>query len=103
MLKDIIGYSGAFCLILILFPHLHKTYKTKQVNDIAYGFIWLQIITCFLFLTYGILLDEVPMIISNVMIFLQSLLLAYFKFKYSNPFFLNNLNNLNQISQTTEI
>ena len=83
MIKDIIGYIAATSLILILFPQLHKTYKTKKVDDIAYGFILLQILTCILFLTYGILLNEIPMIIANIMIFLQSLILIYFKISYT--------------------
>ena len=100
MIKDIIGYTAAVSLILILFPQLHKTYKTKKVDDIAYGFIFLQILTCFLFLTYGILLKEIPMILSNVMIFLQSLLLIYFKIIYKNNN--NNNNNVNNLINQTE-
>ncbi len=83
MEKDIIGYLAASSLIIILCPQLYKTYQTKKVDDIAYGFIFLQILTSILFLTYGILLKEIPMILANIMIFIQSGILIMFKIMYT--------------------
>ena len=105
MLKDIIGYSAAFCLVLILFPQIQKAYKTKKLDDIAYGFLFLQFITCCLFLTYGILINELPMIIANSLIFIQSAILFYMKIIYSkdknidtneneNEYYYNKVNNI---------
>ena len=81
--KDIFGYSAAGCLIITLFPQLIHTYKTKKSSDISYGFLILQVTTCILFLIYGILLREIPLIISNTLVLTQSFVLFFFKIIYS--------------------
>lgn len=82
-IKDILGFSAAFCLIITLIPQLYYTWKTKKANDISYGFLCLQITTCILFLSYGILLNELPIIIANCLVLSQSFLLFFFKIKFS--------------------
>ena len=81
--KDIIGYIGAGCLIITLFPQLIYTYRTKKSQDISYGFLILQVTTCILFLIYGILLNEAPLIIANSLVLSQSFILFIFKILYS--------------------
>ena len=85
MIKDIIGFTAAFFLVIILFPQIYKTYKSKKVDDLAYGFLFLQTFTSVLFLIYGILLNEIPMIASNIMIFIQSMIMVGFKIIYTKP------------------
>lgn len=81
--KDILGYSAAFCLVITLLPQLYFTWKTKKAEDISYGFLGLQIITCLLFLTYGILLEEIPLIAANSLVITQSISLLIMKIVYS--------------------
>jgi MtN3 and saliva related transmembrane protein len=77
------GYLGATCLTISLIPQLAHTIKTKRVADISYGFISLQILTCILFLIYGIMLLENPLIIANGAVFVQLLLFLGLKVKYN--------------------
>jgi len=81
---NIFGYMGSILLPITLLPQLYLTYKTKKVNDISYLFICLQIITCICFLTYGILLEEIPLIIANSVVLVQLLILLSFKKVFSN-------------------
>ncbi len=84
--KDIIetfGYCGATCLTISLIPQLFHTIKTKRVGDISYGFIGLQIVTCILFLIYGILLRENPLIIANGLVLFQLIIFLVLKIKYN--------------------
>ena len=83
MIKDIIGYSAAVCLVITLLPQVHLTWKSKRADDISYGFLCLQLLTCFLFLSYGILLEELPLIIANGLVIFQSLMLFTFKYTFS--------------------
>ena len=83
MIKDILGYSAAVCLIITLLPQVHLTWKTKRADDISYGFLCLQMITCLLFTTYGILLEEIPLIIANSLVITQSISLFIMKIVYS--------------------
>ena len=71
MSTEIVGYLGAGCLTITLLPQLYHTIKTKKVDDISFGFIALQIITCILFLIYGIMLKENPLIIANSLVGIQ--------------------------------
>ena len=80
---ELIGYIGAGCLTITLIPQLHHTIKTKRVNDISYGFITLQIITCIFFLTYGILLKEKPLILANGIVLFQLIIFLCLKIKYN--------------------
>ena len=79
---DVFGYLGAFFLTISLLPQLYKTYQEKKMEDISKGFLGIQVLTCICFLTYGILLEELPLIIANVIVFSQTLILIYFKIIY---------------------
>ena len=80
---EIVGYVGAFFLTITLIPQIIHTIKTKKVDDISYLFITLQITTCILFLIYGILIAENPLIVSNGVVLTQLLIFLSLKIKYS--------------------
>jgi MtN3 and saliva related transmembrane protein len=82
-IAEVIGYCGAACLTFTLIPQIIHTIKTKRVSDISYGFICLQILTCVLFLIYGIMIIEKPIIIANGVVFLQLLLFLGLKIKFN--------------------
>ena len=83
MIVEVFGYLGAACLTLTLLPQLYHTIKTKKVQDISYGFIALQILTCILFLIYGIMLKENPIIIANGVVCIQLFIFLGLKIKYN--------------------
>ena len=76
---EIFGYLGATCLTITLLPQIYHTIKTKKVDDISFGFIALQIITCILFLIYGIRLKEKPLIIANSLVGIQIIIFLCLK------------------------
>ena len=51
---ELFGYLGAATLIVTLIPQLYLTMKTKKVDDLSFGFVCLQELTCIFFLIYGI-------------------------------------------------
>ena len=81
-LSQFFGYIGASTLIITLIPQLFLTFKTKKVDNLSIGFLFLQNLTCVLFLIYGILLKEIPLIIANSIVGIQSLILLGLKVKY---------------------
>jgi len=80
---NIFGYSAAVSLIVTMLPQLYFTWRTKKMDDISYIFLGMQLLTCFLFLIYGILLNEIPLILANSLVASQSLTLCIFKYSYS--------------------
>ena len=87
MLIQIIGYVAAVSLTMTLLPQLIQTYKTKEVNDISIAFIVMNLCTSLLFLVYGILLKQIPIILANCILILQNIILLSFKIIYTkiNP------------------
>ena len=53
------------------------------MDDFSYGFFLIQVLTCSSFLIYGILLNEIPLIVANIIVLSQTFLLIYFKIRYS--------------------
>ena len=82
---QIFGYSGAICLTVTLLPQIYLTFKTKKVENLSFVFLCLQELTCILFLIYGILLFEIPLIIANSIVGTQGLVLIFLKKKYEIP------------------
>ena len=91
-----IGYIGAVLLDITLLPQLYKTFKSKQTRDISIYFMFLQIVTCIFFLIYGILLNEIPIMMANSILMLELLVLLYAKIRYS--YFITE----NSITEPTE-
>ena len=85
MIIQIIGYLAAFSLTITitLMPQLVKTYKEKKVEDISTGFICLNLTTSVLFLVYGVLLEQIPIVLANCILITQNLILLYYKISSS--------------------
>lgn len=83
LITQIVGYCAAVSLMSTLLPQLYHTFKTKKVEDISYFFILLNLLTSSLFLIYGILLYELPIIIANVFLIIQNSTLFTFKKLYN--------------------
>ena len=81
---SIFGYTGSVLLVTSLIPQVYHTYKTKFTDDLSFLFIVMQILTGVCFLAYGILLEELPLIIANVGVQIQIILLLIAKIMYTN-------------------
>uniref|UniRef100_A0A6C0IV85 PQ loop repeat protein n=1 Tax=viral metagenome TaxID=1070528 RepID=A0A6C0IV85_9ZZZZ len=81
--SEIVGYIAAFFLVITLLPQVYFTYKLKNADSISLYFLFLQIVTCILFLSYGILLKESPLIVANSLVLTQSFTLLGLKLLYS--------------------
>ena len=81
--KTIIGYTGGTLLNITFIPQIYKTFKTKRTDDISIYFMSLQMVTSIFCLTYAILLDENPLIISNSILFCELLALFIGKILFS--------------------
>ena len=82
--RNIIGYIGGSLLIITLFPQIHQTYTTKKIRDISLLFMFLEIITCLFFLTYGIIIKENPLIMANSVVLIELFLLLYAKLYFTD-------------------
>ena len=80
---EIVGYTGSFFLVTTTIPQIVHTFKSKKADDISYLFLSLQLLTCLLFLAYGIMLKQNPLIIANGLVGTQVVAMIGLKKKFS--------------------
>ncbi len=78
----IVGLAAAAITTISLFPQLMKVWKTKSTKDISMETFSLFCGGVFLWFIYGVLLNDLPMIIANSLGFVQGLIILFFKIKY---------------------
>jgi MtN3 and saliva related transmembrane protein len=77
-----IGLAAAAITVVSLFPQLVKIWKTKSTKDISLGMFLLFCGGVFLWFVYGILMQDLPIIVANFLGFIQTLIILIFKVKY---------------------
>ena len=79
---EYIGYIGAFFISINLIPQIFHIYKNKNAESISVISIALGLISSVIMFTYGILINKIPIIISNGMIFLFYFIILFLKYLY---------------------
>ena len=83
MIITTIGFAAGTITTIGFFPQIIKALKTKNTTDIS---LWMPIVLCtgiFLWLVYGLLINDWPLIIANAIAFAANLFLVLLKLKYS--------------------
>jgi len=81
---DIIGYVGAFFLSLMFIPQIIHIYRSKQALSISYQSQIMSLISSTIMLVYGILLNSLPIMISNSFIILSVMIIICLKYKFES-------------------
>lgn len=77
ILVDVIGYLAGTCAVIITLPQIYKVLKTNKAKDIAIWTIILLMLTSFLYVVYGILINSMPLIVTDTIAFiLEAILLG---------------------------
>jgi len=82
MIIDIIWYIAAILTTIAFLPQVYKIWKTKSTKDISLVMFILFSIWILLWLIYWLLLSSYPIIIANIITFILSVIILYFKLKY---------------------
>jgi MtN3 and saliva related transmembrane protein len=78
----IFGLVAAALTTISLFPQLLKVWKTKSTRDISTGMFSLFCSGVFLWFVYGVIINDLPIIVANSLAFIQALIILVFKMKY---------------------
>ncbi len=78
---NIIGLAAAAMGGIALFPQVLKVLRTKSTKDISRELIAILAGSLFLWLVYGILLSNLPIIIANFFGLIQAFIILFFKIK----------------------
>lgn len=81
-LKNAVGFSATVISTVSLLPQVVRTWKTKSTKDLSLSMTLLGAFGTSLWLTYGILLGALPVIVANALVMMCFLTLSFFKLKY---------------------
>jgi len=77
----ILGLAAACCTTLAYLPQVIKAWRTRSTQDISLGMFSLMVCGLLLWLAYGLLLHDVPLIASNLVTFIFAATILYFKLR----------------------
>jgi len=81
-LVDLIGYAAGICVVGSLIPQLIKSWKTKSTNDLSLARYIIYIVGVVLWMVYGFIITNGPMIVMNIAALLMALSILYLKLRY---------------------
>lgn len=82
MFVDIIGYIAGILIIISLIPQIVKSWKTKSTRDLSLTRYLIYVAGVVMWLIYGIVIENNPMIVMNTINLTLALSVVYLKLKY---------------------
>jgi MtN3 and saliva related transmembrane protein len=81
---QLLGLSaGAFTTIAFL-PQVIKTWKSRSAKDLSLGMFSLFCLGVAMWLAYGILVNDIPVIAANLLTLILAGILLFFKLRFKN-------------------
>lgn len=82
-MTEYIGFAAAACTTLAFLPQVVKTYRSRSAKDLSLGTFSILASGLFLWLIYGWLMDDMPIMLANffTLIMAASLIIMKFQFK----------------------
>ena len=78
----LLGLVAAACTTTALFPQAIKSWKTKKTLDLSMPMCVLLTLGVALWLVYGLLINNIPLIVANAVSLLATSSTFYLKIKY---------------------
>lgn len=78
----IIGLIAGILTTASLLPQLIRTIKTKSAKDLSLGMFLFFVLGIICWLTYGIMVQEWPIIAANIITLIMAVILLVCKIKY---------------------
>lgn len=82
MSVDTIGYIAGILIIISLIPQIIKSWKTKSTTDLSLTRYLIYVVGVVMWLIYGIVIKNNPMIVMNTINLTLALSVVYLKLKY---------------------
>lgn len=78
----VLGSLAGALTTVAFFPQLLKVWRTRSTGDISLGMFSIFCVGVLVWFIYGILIDDAPVIIANLLVFVQALIIVAFKVRY---------------------
>lgn len=77
-----VGLLAAFCSTTAFLPQVVKTWRTRSTKDISLVMFTVLIVGILLWLTYGIIIRDIPLIVANAVTLVFAGTILFFKLKH---------------------
>ncbi len=84
-LISIVGLLAAFLSTISMFPQIARVWRTKSASDVSGGMFLIMVVSVSIWLTYGLLSSDLPIVASNIVVFGQAVTMLSFKRKFGKP------------------
>jgi MtN3 and saliva related transmembrane protein len=81
-MKNLVGYIAAFLTTFSLLPQIVRIFRLKEARDVSIFMPLMASAGSALWLAYGVMLGEVPIITANVIYLLFTLTTLFVTLKY---------------------
>ena len=78
----LIGLAAAFCTTVAFLPQVLQTWRTRSTKDLSLSMFLVFTTGIFLWLVYGLILRDIPLIAANGTTFVLSGTILYFKLRH---------------------
>lgn len=78
----LIGLAAAFCTTIAFLPQVIRTWRTRSTRDLSLSMFLVFTTGIFLWLVYGLILRDIPLIAANGTTFVLSGTILYFKLRH---------------------
>ena len=82
MLIDLLGYVAGILVVISMLPQVMKSWKTKSTRDLSLAMFLILCTGIFMWLAYGIYLNDLPIIVANFVTLILAITMLVFKLKY---------------------
>jgi MtN3 and saliva related transmembrane protein len=80
---EILGLIAGTISSITFLPQVIKIWQTKSAKDLSIPMLLLLVLGVSLWLAYGIIIKNTPVIYTNSMVLFMSFIMLFFKFKYN--------------------
>jgi MtN3 and saliva related transmembrane protein len=80
--SQIVGLVAGACTTIAFLPQVIKTWKTKTAKDLSLGMFSFFCFGVLLWLIYGIMMRDIPVIVANLFTLVLASTLLYFKLSF---------------------
>jgi len=79
---QILGLAAGACTTIAFLPQVLKTWKSRSAKDLSLGMFSFFCFGVLLWLIYGIMVNDLPVIIANMLTLMLASSLLFFKLRF---------------------
>lgn len=83
-LMTLVGLAAGFCTTAAFLPQVIKTWKSKSAKDLSLGMYSIFCTGVLLWLIYGIMISDLPIILANAITLILAVSILFFKLTFKS-------------------